>query len=75
MTTPRDIADRIKAKLKADKRSVQWLSDETGIAYKTLWRRLAAPGGFTIDELSSISRAQNTPLEDLLVTEAVEVAA
>lgn len=72
MTTPRSIAARIKAATREPGKSITWLSGETGIAEKTLRRRLVAPDAFTLAELASVSRALDTELEDLL---KVEVAA
>jgi lambda repressor-like predicted transcriptional regulator len=66
MTTSQTVADRIEAALKAEGRSVVWLSGNTGIAEKTLRRRLVAPDAFTIDELSSITRLLGISLEHLV---------
>lgn len=59
---PRVVADRIKNA----GRSITSLSVETGIAEKTLRRRLAAPENFTLAELSSLGRVTGLSLEGLL---------
>ena len=66
MTTPHDVADRIRATLKETRRSINGLPELTGIADKTLRRRLANPGSFTLEELNAIARALDVPLEHLL---------
>lgn len=59
---PRVVADRIKNA----GRSITSLSVETGIAEKTLRRRLAAPENFTLAELAALGRATSLSLEGLL---------
>jgi hypothetical protein len=66
MTNPQSIGDRVEQAREAAERSVTWLSANTGIAEKTLRRRLVAPETFTIRELEAIARALNTTLEALL---------
>ena len=67
------VAGRIERARKIEGRSVAWLSEKTGIAYKTLRRRLyGAPEQFTIAELNSIARALDRSLEWLIVESAAQ---
>lgn len=40
-------------------------SEKTGLSRTTLCRRLAQPGGFTVDELLDFGRKYHIPIEDL----------
>ncbi|MDT0211202.1 helix-turn-helix transcriptional regulator [Curtobacterium sp. BRD11] len=72
--TTRGVAERIENIRKIEGRSVAWLSEASGISYKTLRRRIyGAPEQFTLSELSSIARSLNTDVEHLVV--ALEPAA
>ena len=74
MTNPTVIAQRIETARATERRSVAWLSEQTGIAEKTYRRRLASPEQFTLDELARVTRALGTELEDVF-TEVPKVAA
>lgn len=65
--TTRGVAARIETIRKVKGRSVAWLSEDSGISYKTLRRRIyGAPEQFTLSELSSIARSLGTDFEHLL---------
>jgi hypothetical protein len=65
--TARGVAERIESIRKVEGRSVAWLSESSGISYKTLRRRIyGAPDQFTLSELSSIARSLNTDVEHLV---------
>jgi len=66
MTKASDVASRIEALRRREGRSLAWLSEATGIADKTLRRRMAAPDHLTLGELASITRVLGVRLEDLL---------
>ena len=40
-------------------------ADKTGMSRATLCRRLAQPGGFTVDELLKLGRQYHIPIEDI----------
>lgn len=74
-TTSEDVAQRVENARKVEGRSVTWLSESTGIADKTLRRRLyGAPDKFTLAELSAIATALNCSLEYLVAGQAAVVA-
>lgn len=60
------VTDRIHDALRDEGRSVAWLSMSTGIADKTLRRKLVDPDRFTLSELSAISTALGIDLEQLV---------
>lgn len=61
------VAEKIEETRKAEGRSVAWLSETSGVAYKTLRRRLyGAPEQFTLSELSSVARALGCEVESLV---------
>lgn len=63
--TATKVASTIKGKLAEQRRNVTWLSENSGVAYKTLSRRInGAPEKFMLGELSSIARALDCELED-----------
>lgn len=73
--TAAGVAERIETTRTNKGRSVAWLSETSGISYKTLRRRIyGAPDQFTLSELSAIARALNTDLEHL-VAAPVPIAA
>ena len=45
--------------------SIQEAAEKLGMGRKTLGRRLAKPGDFTVDELLHFARVYNVPIEDL----------
>ena len=65
MTNPQDIATNIEAARYAARMPVTVLSERTGIADKTLRRRLTSPASFTLAELSAIARVLGVELEAL----------
>lgn len=69
-----DTAQAIATRIKSAGRSVTGLSTESGIAEKTLRRRLAAPEHFTLSELAALARVTGIELEDLLASAPAEVA-
>ncbi|MFG6277967.1 helix-turn-helix transcriptional regulator [Microbacterium sp. 5K110] len=76
MTNPHAIVERIEQARLAAHRSVAWLSEATGIADKTLRRRLNAPDQFTLAELNAIATALGVTLEYLFApAAAAKVAA
>lgn len=66
MTYSNHIADKIREVCEEQSRSIAWLSDNAGIADKTLRRHLVNPDKFRIDELSAIATALDVSLEDLV---------
>lgn len=66
MTYRNHIAEKIRDVCEDQHRSIAWLSEQAGIADKTLRRRLVDPDGFRIVELSAIATALETNLEDLV---------
>jgi DNA-binding phage protein len=66
------IARRIENIRNVQRRSVAWLASVTGMADKTLRRRLVAPEQFSLAELSSIATALGTNLEHLVTGAAGE---
>lgn len=60
------IAERISKERKSAGLSIAALVELTGIADKTLRRRIAAPEYFTLAELSAIASVFGILLEDLL---------
>lgn len=78
MTTPSgppspadEVANHIEVIRKDQSRSVAWLSERSGIAYKTIRRRLYGdPAAFTLAELSAIARAFEVSLEHLIAPTA-----
>lgn len=75
MTKANQILERIESARASSHRSVIWLSERTGIADKTLRRRLAAPECFTLAELSAICTALGIELEKLFENQIIEQAA
>ena len=66
MTTAHELADRLEAIRKRRGIAVSALPEMTGIADKTLRRRLRNPAQFTISELDALSDAFSITLENLL---------
>lgn len=54
----------LKSALINEGRSLTWLSETTGIAYKTLRRRMADPTQLTVRELGQIAAALHTEPHD-----------
>lgn len=75
MTTSTEIVNRIEHFRKSSGKSIIWLSETTGIADKTLRRRLVAPESFTFSELSAICSALEVELEILFVSDFTEQVA
>lgn len=72
----RDVSDRIERARIAAGRTVLWLSEHAGIAYKTLRRRLyGSPEAFTLAELSAIARVLDVTIEWLVGGDRVRIAA
>lgn len=72
-----EIAERVQEARHDAGLSLEQLAMRSGLAYRTLRRRIeGAPGGFSLDELDSIAAATNTPFEYLIsgVRPAREVA-
>lgn len=65
MTNSHQVAQRIESLLRIRGLSKSWLSDDSGIADKTLRRRFRAPEHFTLAELSSIANSLGVPVEVL----------
>ena len=65
MTNTEKIAETITKTSKEQRLSVVQLSEETGIADKTLRRRLINPDDFKLWELCAVARVLGTDLEDL----------
>ncbi|MGX9348118.1 helix-turn-helix domain-containing protein [Microbacterium sp. KNMS] len=71
-----DVASRIEELRGVAERSVAWLSEKTGIPYKTLRRRLYGdPTLFSLAELSAIARALDVELEDILAPRPAKAVA
>jgi len=67
-----EVARQIEATRMVEGRSVAWLSEQSGVSYKTLRRRLyGAPEQFTLAELGAIARALNTAVERLFAPAAL----
>lgn len=64
--TMRELSERIESRRQVKQLSITALSACTGIADKTLRRRIADPSKFTIAELSSIARVLDTDIETLI---------
>ncbi|WP_030149096.1 hypothetical protein [Mycetocola saprophilus] len=78
MTNQNSAADAtlgVKAAISNNGRSVAWVAENTGIAYKTLIRRLADPAQFTIRELGQIAAILQVPLPSLIIGSAEASAA
>lgn len=60
------LSERIESRRQVKQLSLSALSACTGIADKTLRRRIADPGKFTMAELASIARVLDTDLESLI---------
>ena len=66
MTNTGKIAEAITKTSKEQRVSVVQLSEETGIADKTLRRRLSNPSDFKLWELCAVARVLGTDLEELI---------
>lgn len=58
-----EVGSRVTATRQVEGRSVAWLSEKSGIADKTLRRRLSDPAQFSLAELNSIARVLHCDLE------------
>ena len=65
-TTAADVAARITNARKDADRTTVWLSRNSGIPEKTLSRRFAAPGQFTLAELSALARVLDCDFDEIL---------
>lgn len=74
MTKTQAIKNRIERTRKAQRRSVSWLSEVSGIADKTLRRRLSSPEQFNLAELSAIARVLGVSLESFFTDDEAVVA-
>lgn len=50
--TTKQVADKITAALEAAKRSVKWLSDQSGTPYVTLHRQLSGKASISIGQIA-----------------------
>lgn len=66
MTYRNNVPDKIRELYTEQHRSIAWLSENSGIADKTLRRKLKAPDKFNLGELSAVATALGTELEELV---------
>lgn len=59
------VAAEVRAELARQMMTVPALSDATGIAYRTLTRRVSGESPFDTDELDRVARALGVPLAHL----------
>ena len=74
-TVAAQLASRIESARKEQARSVAWLAEKAGFAYKTLRTRLyGLPEKFSISELSAIANALDVSVEWLVSGEEAQQA-
>lgn len=69
-TTSAGFAERVQSVRREAGLTVEQLAERSGIAYRTLRRRLDFPGGFSIDELAAIAESLTAPSDDPQAWEA-----
>ena len=75
-SSPVDVASRIEDLRKSKGLTVSWVSEASGIADKTLRRRLYGdPSQFTLAELSAVAHVLGTNAESLVASTSLGVAA
>ncbi|MDR0848433.1 MAG: helix-turn-helix transcriptional regulator [Propionibacteriaceae bacterium] len=60
------VAAKVRAEMASRRMTITNLSDATGIAHKTLSRRLSGKSAWTTDELYSVAKSLGAPIGQLL---------